>query len=90
MHILIPVDQWEKCGSEEDPASRLLTTIYINGISMHLEAIAIEDHFNSHIPVTAFQEEYEAYYRAAGADGEFTPVTIAGRQYVLFASPFCM
>lgn len=89
MDIIIPDDKWELNGYEDDPTACLLTTITVNGVNMHLEAIAVEIRDGEQFPVTDWDENYYAYYRAAGADGDFRPVTISGRQYVLFASPFC-
>lgn len=89
-NIEVPSDSWEMTGTEDDPSGSLLATVIINGVDMHLEAIAVEKVGDLQVPVADLQDVYDKFYDAAGADGNFQTVTINGRDYALFSSPFCM
>ena len=90
-HIQIDPSDWEHTGGDEDPSSRMLTSIQINDMSLHLEAIAVQE-VNGGIQVAVnpdFDESLNAYYLAPGCDnGRFITTEIDGRTYALFALPF--
>jgi len=73
-----------------DQRSRLTTTIVINGTMFHLDAYEVRDGAGGYQEaVQGGDNDLNHYAGAAGADGPFSTTTIDGRQYVLFATPFC-
>ena len=81
---------WEKTGSDEDPSSRLLGGLSINGINHHLEAIAVEEtNHLQHVADPTFEEEYDGMCAVSGPDGKFQTVIINDRKYVLVMTPYC-
>jgi hypothetical protein len=70
-----------------DPRARLLTEITINGLPMHLEAIAVRNHDDEgQIADNAdFAREVEAYQNLQ--DTAFQTTIIDGREYILIATP---
>lgn len=92
----ITVPEWQPIGEEPndyeprwgDESSVLLASITINGLAMHLEAYEVFT--EGDVQESKQREEnFGLYHSAAGADGHFTTTTIGGRQYVLFATPYC-
>jgi len=92
MQLTIPESDWEKTGSEEDPASRLYYTgMSINGLSMHVEAIAViekdEQHDYGEQTAADIMFEDEVGTLQDMCDTAFQTTTINGREYVLVATP---
>ena len=93
--VTIPEDAWEDWsdyeGETSEQGSRLGTHIVINGIYFHVEAIEVEETDESiqEAKDAAWQESFDSYYAAAGADGGVNTMTIRGREYAVFLSPFC-
>lgn len=87
--ILVLESSWEKTGDEEDPASRLLATLVVNGVSFHLEAFRVTDLENGQRPAEGLTESFNDWARAASPDGPFETVSIFDADYVIFASPYC-
>lgn len=89
MNIKIPAHQWEECGHEENPRSRLLAGITINGCPMHLEAYEVTESDDRH-GLQGFVEQFgdceNAFYEFT--EGAAQTVEIAGRHYVLVATPY--
>jgi hypothetical protein len=84
-------DVWEEAGSDEDPASRLLATIWVEGIPCHLEALKVE------WPEDGVQEVadpmFESNFQGMGyiyEGGPFHTTTIEGWEgrYVFNLTPF--
>ena len=78
---------WTSWRDTEGDASRLLTTVLINGCSMHLEAFAVETVGGVQTSLTR-DDDLSAIHAAVGADGPWETCRIAGREYVLVASPY--
>ena len=98
--LTFPSSAWAPAGDRENPHSRLLTTIEINGIPFHLEAWEVEyrpyfcqaegcRHDHAEQVATEDDENFGKLFQAFGADGSFRVAQIHGRSYVLFASPYC-
>lgn len=90
--LRIDDDLWRPTGPEDDHTARLLTSIKVNGLMMHLEAIAVEDApagepFSEQVAChPIFAEDLERLHFMQ--DTTFETVEIMGRQYVLVATPF--
>jgi len=83
--IRIPEDAWTDV---EGDRSLLLTTLVVDGCSLHLEAIAVEMQDATQAwPVR--HDELRPVRAATGAGGPWETVTIGGRAYVLHGTPFC-
>lgn len=84
---------WEDASIDlERPRSRLLSTLLFNGISHHLEAIEVEydENTSTQSAVCLLCDDILTTYReATGADGPFSTVTIDGRTYAIFVTPYC-
>lgn len=96
--ITIPDAAWERTGQIDDDEStresddtlesRLLTTIHINGLAMHLEAIQVVNDEEPHpqeASNSAFEEDLQSYQDIQ--DCSFQTTEIMGREYVLVATP---
>lgn len=80
---------WAPAG-EKDLMTRLLTTVYINGVPHHLEAIAVEvEDDNQKAADPAFESKFEGLCAMDEADGHYQTTEILGRKYVLAMTPFC-
>lgn len=89
--VNIPVDAWQPNGPEDDPTSRLLSSLVIYGTYHHLEAYAVTEDENG-IQVAAhpiFQSNLDGMYEVGEPDKAFECVTIGLRQYVLAMTPYC-
>jgi hypothetical protein len=87
----IPIDQihFEPTGDEDDPRARLTAHIRIAGIDMHLEAWEVEDDSEgnqSAKPSTVRVTDFDSL--AGMMDCSFETLEIAGREYVLVATPY--
>jgi len=89
-HSWIEPEDWEQTGPEDDPATRLLATIQINDLYMHLEAIevSIVDGIQKSTH-WEYEDIFENHFSNFGGDGRMQTTEINGRKYALFASPFC-
>ena len=87
--IYIPDSDWEQISDlEGDPSARLLATIKINGLYMHLEAIAVTTNDDGiHEAVDPCREDDLAALENA-EDTAFRTIEIMGREYVIYATPF--
>lgn len=84
--------EWEPTGSDDNPRSRLLATLYIEGWAFHVEAYEVKEKEGSYFHVTSdtmFEDDLDHYYAAANADGPFQTIRIEGREYVIVMTPFC-
>ena len=77
---------WEPEGYP-DPLTRLLTTIWVEGCPMHLEARQVGQNEDGQT-FAEYEEDYDSLRRLYEPDGNFATATINGREYVLFAVPF--
>lgn len=84
---------WEDISLDEAlPRSRLLTSVQINGIDHHVEAIEVEYEGDDHLQKAACsrcEDILSRYAEAAGSGERFSTVSIAGKNYALFLSPYC-
>lgn len=88
--LQIDESEWTPNDALDDPRSRMLALIYINGCPMHLEAWAVIDGENGQeAALSEDADDYESLYLAVHADGGFQTVEIAGREYILVATPHC-
>jgi len=88
--IDIPEESWERIGPEDDYESRLLTTVCINGIHHHLEAIAVKAEGYVQKVVNPMHEDiFRGIQTAAEPDGPYRVTEIFGREYVLLMTPHC-
>lgn len=89
VRIDIPDDAWEADCIGVDGPDRLLTTINVNGLYMHLEAWHVRPDERGDQVCEFDDEAFGLLHTAVGADGSFSTVTIRGREYILIASPYC-
>lgn len=88
-------DAWEEAEFDEFGPTHLIATITVNGCFMHLEAVAVAIHrakgeaLEVQIGAGESNESYDRLYDAFDADGRFETVTIKGREFAIFASPYC-
>lgn len=89
--LIIPDSAWEENGYPGDDKSRLLTTVWLNGMLCHVDAIRVvvkNGLMEAEEPM--WEDEFDALYLAAHADGHFHTTTIGDwGEYVIFVSPFC-
>lgn len=95
-HVAICDGTWDDWSSFEidysAEGSRLGTAIDINGTMFHVEAIEVTYEGQYEVQQAkdpAWQESFDRYFIAAGAEGVMDTVQIKGREYVVFLSPFC-
>ncbi|RPJ83870.1 MAG: hypothetical protein EHM13_06395 [Acidobacteria bacterium] len=89
--IDIPDSAWQANDGLADPRSRLIAPeIVINGCSLHLEAWEVRTVDDLQVPTAAEDEgDLDALYNAVNGTGRpFSTVQIAGREYVLLATPY--
>lgn len=84
LKIQIPEKEWDQNGPPEDPRSQLLVTLVVSGCMLHLEAYSRMANGGS---FDGPQEMLNAIEFSADYD-EVQTLTIAGREYVLIATPF--
>jgi hypothetical protein len=89
LELTIADDAWLVAGHDDDPHARLLTVLRVNGCDLHLEAWAVEVDRDGVQRHPQDDEGLGALHAAIGAGGHFDTVEIAGRAYVLLATPFC-
>lgn len=86
--MTIPDEAWEETPGSN--GSSLHYSITLNGVGMHLDAIEIDPKSDPQTPVDLSDaERFNEWSFAAGPDGPFETITIKGREYAVFASPFC-
>jgi hypothetical protein len=81
--IDVPDDAWDDV---EGDGSRLLATVIVNDVSLHMEAVAVRGDGGLFGWIDA--PELDAAYIATGADGGWETALIDGRHYVLHAVPY--
>lgn len=89
--LVIPDDAWEENGYPGDEKSRLLTTVVINGMLCHADAIRVKIVNDLMVAEDGtWEEEFDALYQAVHADGHMSTTTIGDwGEYVIVVSPFC-
>ncbi|HEY7691896.1 MAG TPA: hypothetical protein VH816_06095 [Gaiellaceae bacterium] len=67
-----------------------VASLVVNGVDMHLLAIAVRD-TSCHLQEfdEGWDEPLAGLHGAVGADGHWQTVVIEGREYVLLATPLC-
>ena len=88
--VVIPDDAWENNGIVL-PWSRLYARLEINGVHFHLEAIAIEEGVDGIQKACepSFETNLCAIADVSEPDGNWDTMVIRGREYVVFATPYC-
>jgi hypothetical protein len=96
IHLTIPDDAWGLAGPNYDRAARLRLTLSIGDCSLHLEAWALmpQDEEAGGDPdrlqeLADRADSLDHLANAVGARGPFETHEIAGREYVLVATPYC-
>jgi hypothetical protein len=79
---------WDEIGDDDDPKNRLLTSIRIGPLFMHLEALEVAPNFHD-----AYDAKYSGRDDMLQAlmgyeEAVFERIEIEGRFYVLIATPF--
>lgn len=91
MHLTIPEDDFRPVGDDLSaaPEAWLHTTLTINGVDHHLEAIAVTDDGGAHrAEAPALDDDLGLFLEAAHADRPFDTVRIGPRDYVLVMTPY--
>lgn len=90
--ISIPDDAWEDNSCDYPQGSRLYASLSLNGLMLHLDAREVTwDHTGS-VPTqtfVAYPDDVDRLSEALGGDGPWSTLTIRGREYAVFASPYC-
>ena len=74
----------------EADRSRLITTLTVNGVQLHLEAIEVRiDQGWIQRACDESDQALASIHAAVGAGGHWETLEIAGRDYVVIATPFC-
>lgn len=99
VHLDLTEGIWEGAPvhPDESPFSRLLSTVFIEGVPHHLEAIQVvhippddEQEWETQEGTTPGTDDLLArYHEVAGGDGPFLTVKLGGAEYVLALTPFC-
>lgn len=85
--VEIPDAAWREV--DEDDRSLLVASITISGTFFHLDAFEVEEGDDQELVNDEREERFSSWLMAASPDGQFETVTIKGRHYVVFASPYC-
>lgn len=86
---------WEQAGPTGDPGAvlHLANGIVINGVDLHLEAIAVTSSDDGldlqQAAAPEHDEDLDHLSALAGERGRFATATIQGREYVIHAVPYC-
>jgi len=89
--ITIPLDQWEETGPEHDPKARLLAMLEVNGSLLHLEAYSVRETRYGVQLYPEFEDTWAVRAIRESAEHEKVHRTkIAGRMYVLIATPYAV
>ena len=84
--VEIPASAWQPAAED---GSRLITTVVVNGLPLHLEAIEVStDEYGIQRGCGDADESLATIHEVVGAEGHWQTVTIGGRDYVLIASPY--
>lgn len=91
--VSIPRYAWEETGPTANPKARLQTHIRINGLDMHLEALEVQNKtrrgFSCQMPKAEdYEDAFDHLVEFAGSV-PFETIKISGREYCLFATPYC-
>jgi hypothetical protein len=92
--LTVPLSAWEPNDMLDDPTSVLHAKLTINGLDMHLEAWAVTDYGaeGNVVPVQAtvnhdYTNEFDNLCSAVRVDTAFQTTKIAGREYIIVATP---
>jgi hypothetical protein len=90
--VTVPESHWRDSYADGEPREAwkyLTAAVRLNGVPMHLEAYAIEVGPDGVQTALVLDERFCELANAVAADGHFQTHTIRGREYAVFASPFC-
>ena len=86
MDAIPRLDVPDECRQDVDgDGSRLLATVVVNDVPLHLEAVAVRN--DGELFGWVGSAELDAAYVAAGVDGGWETARIHQRDYVLHAAP---
>ena len=92
MHtISVPMEQitWDEIGHQSDPSARLATRLEIGGYPLYLEALAVTEDENG-IKTADYEDRQDDLEALEGMEnGRFMTTEMKGRDYVIFALPYC-
>ena len=67
----------------------LVTTVVVNGVEMHLQAIEIASDEGMQRVAPDWEEALAKVHEAVGADGHWQTIELDGREYVLIGTALC-
>lgn len=79
---------WQATGPEEDVRGRLLAQISVAGVSMHLEAWAVQEKDGFQVS-DVWDDDFQQIAAGIGIEEHWHTVEMGGREYVLIATPYC-
>lgn len=96
--LSIQLDKFTPTGEEDDPMARMLASVMVKietatshgwmvGM-LHLELLAVTRDEDGMLTAVIYPENLEACHEISSPDGEFQTVTLNGREYVLYATPY--
>ena len=90
MALTLGIDETEfrACGADENPKSKLVAELIINGIPHHLMALEVTEEAGIQEGADNIEEEFNELFLAFGAVGNYQTVKIGGRLYALFVDPY--
>lgn len=77
---------WEQT---RDEPNRLYCWVSMIGAEFHAEALAVETDAEGLQSAIDYDDNLTQYHLAAGGDGPFSTITVLGRQWAVFLTPFC-
>jgi hypothetical protein len=86
--VTIPDTAWEDNSGDYPPGSRLYGVLSINGVLFHLDAREVVD-VDGVQSFVAYPADADLLWEALGGDGPYQTITVNGRDYAVFASPYC-
>ncbi|MZR12681.1 hypothetical protein GQE99_06560 [Maritimibacter sp. DP07] len=81
--------EWKEVGCE-DPKTRLLAEIEVEGMPMHLDAIQVEGPRDEDLLLHAVNDEYDQIVSDIQfiEDAALRTAEIGGREYLIYATPY--
>jgi len=89
MDVTVQDNSWDPIGPEDDRFTHLMTTLHVNGIAHHLEAVEVKDSSPQKVANKECQRKLDAMDIIATPEEPFQTTSIAGKEYVLLMVPHC-
>lgn len=83
--------KWHAIGAVEeggDSRSRLIAVLQIGGADFHASAIEVTNQAGEQSGAIGVEDAFDQLDEFSGGEGAFDTVSIEGRRYALFATPF--